>query len=203
MPSSGKQPTLDQPSTVANRRLNSLVEETKSAFNTPGNPARKIPSFFSQAASQSERISSLKENLPNMEIVEILDDTEDGNKRAEMSESHKEMQRQRPTETRTIENESKSEIKCSKSTIILFDDVDVIFEDGGDRGFWAALETVLKNSRKPCIVTATRGYHSIIQKCRALRKKPVMNLHRPSPTQVGQLIIIVLHYVISRLISAL
>ncbi|XP_022686442.1 ATPase family AAA domain-containing protein 5-like isoform X2 [Varroa jacobsoni] len=76
-------------------------------------------------------------------------------------------------------------IKCSKSTIILFDDVDVIFDNDGDEGFWMALETVLKSSKKPCILTATRDYGTIIKRCRILQDTPVIELHRPSPTQVA------------------
>lgn len=79
-------------------------------------------------------------------------------------------------------------IKCSSSTIILFDDVDVIFDDDGDEGFWMALETVLKSSKKPCILTATRGYEGVVKRCRSLQNAPLVELHRPSPSQVASLI---------------
>ena len=79
-------------------------------------------------------------------------------------------------------------IKCSSSTIILFDDVDVIFDDEGDEGFWMALETVLKSSKKPCILTATRGYESVVKRCKSLQNAPLVELHRPSPSHVASLI---------------
>ncbi|OQR69373.1 hypothetical protein BIW11_01859 [Tropilaelaps mercedesae] len=89
--------------------------------------------------------------------------------------------------SQTLEKEAQK-IKCSKSTIILFDDIDVIFDDDGDEGFWVALETMLRNSKKPCILTATRDYDSIIKRCRPLQNVPVVQLHRPSPTQVAALL---------------
>ncbi|OQR71446.1 hypothetical protein BIW11_10991 [Tropilaelaps mercedesae] len=79
-------------------------------------------------------------------------------------------------------------IKCSKNMIILFDDVDVIFEDEGDEGFWMALDTVVKNSKKPCILTATQDYESIVKRCRLLQNAPLLELHRPNPTEVAALV---------------
>lgn len=79
-------------------------------------------------------------------------------------------------------------IKCSSSTIILFDDVDVIFDDDGDEGFWMALETVLKSSKIPCVLTATRGYESVVKRCKSLQNALLVELHRPSPSHVASLI---------------
>ncbi|XP_018496544.1 uncharacterized protein LOC100901223 [Galendromus occidentalis] len=85
-------------------------------------------------------------------------------------------------------NAADGSIKCSSSTIILFDDVDVIFDDDGDEGFWMALETVLKSSKIPCILTATRGYEGVVKRCKSLQNALLVELHRPSPSHVASLI---------------
>ncbi|XP_022706841.1 uncharacterized protein LOC111270726 isoform X3 [Varroa jacobsoni] len=95
---------------------------------------------------------------------------------------------EQPNHSKMDKSMKSQKIKFSKNTIILFDDVDVIFEDDGDEGFWMALETVVKNSKKPCILTVTQGYESIAKRFRILQNAPLIDLRRPDPVEVATLV---------------
>ena len=44
-------------------------------------------------------------------------------------------------------------VKLVEATVVLIEDIDTIFEE--DRGFWAALESLIKSSKKPIVLTST------------------------------------------------
>lgn len=60
----------------------------------------------------------------------------------------------RMSDTTLTETDPKSSLTFSSLTIILFDDVDTIFQQ--DDGFWSAVDSVLSTTKKPVVFTATR-----------------------------------------------
>lgn len=77
-----------------------------------------------------------------------------------------------------------STLKFSSHTIILFDDVDTIFEQ--DDGFWSAVESVLATTKKPVVFTATRNLANV--KAKLPSGCPTAKFVHPSPDQVTKLI---------------
>ncbi|XP_065286153.2 uncharacterized protein [Dermacentor albipictus] len=76
-----------------------------------------------------------------------------------------------------------STLTFSSHTIILFDDVDTIFEQ--DDGFWSAVESVLTITKKPVIFTATRNLMQIRTKLPS--GCPVAEFAHPKPEEVSKL----------------
>lgn len=76
-----------------------------------------------------------------------------------------------------------STLTFSSHTIILFDDVDTIFEQ--DDGFWSAVESVLTITKKPVIFTATRNLMQIRTKLPS--GCPVAEFAHPKPDEVSKL----------------
>ncbi|KAH9374133.1 hypothetical protein HPB48_005402 [Haemaphysalis longicornis] len=77
-----------------------------------------------------------------------------------------------------------STLKFSSHTIILFDDVDTIFEQ--DDGFWGAVESVLATTKKPVVFTATRNLANVRAKLPS--GCPTAKFVHPSPDQVAELV---------------
>lgn len=77
-----------------------------------------------------------------------------------------------------------STLKFSSLTIILFDDVDTIFEQ--DDGFWSAVESVLSTTKKPVVFTATRNLANV--KAKLPSGCPIARFVHPSPDQVAKLV---------------
>lgn len=78
-----------------------------------------------------------------------------------------------------------STLKFSSHTIILFDDVDTIFEQ--DDGFWSAVESVLSTTKKPIVFTATRNLVQV--KAKLPSGCPVAEFGHPRPDEVSKLIV--------------
>ncbi|XP_013791361.1 uncharacterized protein LOC106475173 [Limulus polyphemus] len=61
--------------------------------------------------------------------------------------------------TESILNDAEKGLSISSMSLILFDDVDVVFEN--DDGFWSAVNAFIATAKKPVILTATRNVESI------------------------------------------
>ena len=63
-----------------------------------------------------------------------------------------------------VTNKTSCATKLSKSSIILFEEVDNIslFEDAGDRGFFSAVRHLMKKSKRPIILTANKNTEPLV-----------------------------------------
>jgi len=69
---------------------------------------------------------------------------------------------QQPTTNEdSISSQEDLKLTINKDTLILFDDVDIIFEE--DSGFWQALSSLIENTKRPVILTATNSIDNIRQ----------------------------------------
>lgn len=116
-----------------------------------------------------------KQHLPEPAKVPV--------KKQKVGESTKENPLQKASFIKKPSEQDSSTLKFSSHTIILFDDVDTIFEQ--DDGFWSAVESVLTTTKKPVIFTATRNLPQIRTKLPS--SCPVAEFAHPKPEEVSKL----------------
>lgn len=104
-------------------------------------------------------------------------------KKQKVDESTKKYPLQKAPSVKKPPEQDSSTLKFSSHTIILFDDVDTIFDQ--DDGFWSAVDTVLKITKKPVIFTATRNLTQIRLKLPS--GCPVAEFAHPKPDEVSKL----------------
>ncbi|XP_076362895.1 uncharacterized protein LOC143253243 [Tachypleus tridentatus] len=78
-------------------------------------------------------------------------------------------------------NDTEKGLSISSMSLILFDDVDVVFEN--DDGFWSAVNTFITAAKKPVILTATRNIESIKTNINHMHK--VISLNPPNLYEVS------------------
>ena len=116
------------------------------------NKTKTLPCIF-QPRQQQERASS--------SMIQTLSDTDDDD--------------DDEAEDDDIENDKMAKKRASL-TVILIDEVDLIYETEGDAGFWSALASVAKTARCPILLTA-----NTIPAGLANIKYSHLELERPTP----------------------
>lgn len=151
-----------------------VVSKAKKAVKKQPMPQpAKVP-MKKQKVDESSKANSLQKSIPVHKSSKH---------KQKVDESTKEDPLQKEFSVKKFSEQDCSTLKFSSHTIILFDDVDTIFEQ--DDGFWSAVESVLTITKKPVIFTATRNLTQI--KTKLPSGCPVAEFTHPKPDEVSKL----------------
>uniref|UniRef100_A0A224YIA3 ATPase family AAA domain-containing protein 5-like n=1 Tax=Rhipicephalus zambeziensis TaxID=60191 RepID=A0A224YIA3_9ACAR len=167
---------------VASKMKGRKTPETKGAKEKAVETKRKVKRVCSVSSEDDDivMVSAAKKPTQKQPLPEPVKLPV---KKQKVDESTNENPLQKVFSIKKPTEQDSSTLKFSSHTIILFDDVDTIFEQ--DDGFWSAVESVLTITKKPVIFTATRNLAQIRTKLPS--GCPVAEFAHPKPDEVSKL----------------